>query len=351
MRLKPSELPRQLSEGLAPIYVISGDEPFQALEASDTIRAAARERGHTERQVHVAGNDFDWDALTAGAAMGSLFGEGRLLEVRLPGGKPGDSGGRALRAFAEDPPPDTVLLLTLPRLDGTAQRAKWFKTLEQVGVWLPIWPLEGRELQGWVRERLGRNGLDADAEAIGLLMARVEGNLVAAAQEVDKLALLHPPGPLSLEAVADAVVDSARYNIFDLARAALDGEPGRVYRILEGLRGEGVAPQLVLWALAREARAVAGICAAAESGQPPPRQFGGPPEQMQARQSASRRFGWRGWRRVVSRCARADRVLKGAESGREWDELVQLGLIMAGRPLFPKRPARPTFAAAQEGRT
>ncbi len=341
MRLKPEQLSHHLAQApLAPIYVISGDEPFQALEAADAVRARAREQGLTDRQTYTAGGDFDWEAVVAGAATGSLFGEGRLIEVNLPGGKPGDAGARVLRALAEDPPPETSLLLLLPRLDQSAQRSKWFKALEQAGIWIPVWPLEGDDLRGWIRARLGRHGLEPADDAVDLLVERVEGNLVAAAQEVDKLALLHPPGPLSLEAVADAVVDSALYDIFDLAEAALAADTARVYRVVRGLQGEGVAPQLVLWALTREARAVAGIRAATDAGEPPPRQFGARESQLRLRRSASRRFSLRAWRRVLARCARADRVIKGREAGKPWDELIQLGLIMAGRPLFPQRPAR-----------
>lgn len=353
MRLKPGQLDHHLGQGpLAPVYVISGDEPFQALEAADAIRARAREQGLTDRQVHSvpSSTDFDWDAVVAGAATGSLFGDGRLIEIDLPGGKPGDAGARVLRELAGDPPPETTLLLSLPRLDQSAQRSKWFQALEQAGVWIPVWPLEGDELHGWIRERLEGHGLKPDAEAVTLLVERVEGNLVAAAQEVDKLALLHPPGPLGLEAVADAVVDSTLYDIFDLAEAALAADAARVYQVLRGLRGEGVPPQLVLWALTREARAVAGIRAATDAGGAPPRQFGARESQLRLRRSASRRFGLRAWRRVLARCARADRVIKGREAGKPWDELIQLALIMAGRPLFPQRPARaPSPQPSREG--
>ncbi|MGM0413004.1 MAG: DNA polymerase III subunit delta [Pseudomonadota bacterium] len=341
MRLRPDQLAARLAATQDPLYVISGDEPFQALEAADAVRAAARERGYTAREVFHAGKDFEWSALTAGAATGSLFGDGRLLEVRLDQPRPGEEGARALRQWAAEPPPDAVLLLTLPKLDRSVQQTKWFRELEAAGVWLPVWPVTGGELRQWLAARLRAQGLEPDEAALALLAERTEGNLPAAAQEVDRLALIQPPGPLNARDTAAVVTDSARYDLFDLGDAALAGDPDRAVRVLQGLREEGTEAPLVLWILAREARTVAAVAAAARAGEDPMAaadRLGVWKNRRAEVVAAARRLGVRGWRRVLARLAETDDALKGGSVRTAWDELLQLALIMAGRTLFPRRP-------------
>ena len=331
MKLGPERLAGHLKTALAPIYLVAGEEPLQREESADAIRAAARERGYADREVFVAERSFDWQSLlTAGASL-SLFASRRILEVRLPTGKPGVQGAEALAAYAQDPAPDTLLLvISHERPD---RGAKWADVLERAGAAVIVYSLEPRALEVWVRDRLKSRGLEPSADAVMLIAGRVEGNLLAAAQEIDKLALLKPAGPLDAEAVAEAVADSARYDAFKLVDAALAGDTPRTVRILEGLRAEGEEPVLVLGALIRQLKDLANIAAQIESGQAVPRALAGIWERRRPLvQMALRRRRARGWRRLLKRAQRADAVLKGQAAGRPWDELLQLSTAFAATP-------------------
>lgn len=266
MRLRPEQLEQHLARGLAPVYLVSGDEPLQANEACDAIRAAARNAGHQNREVMEAGSGFDWGALAAEANCFSLFAEKKIIDLRIPNGKPGREGGKALTEYCERPPEDTLLLISLPRLERAQQNSKWFKNLEQLGVIVQVWPIEVKRLPQWIEQRLRRAGLQPTRDAVQMLADRVEGNLLAAHQEIEKLLLLHGTGSIDAEQLATAVADSARYDVFELVDSALRGESERCLRILGGLRGEGVAPPVVLWALHREIAQIAAISADAAKG-------------------------------------------------------------------------------------
>jgi len=337
MKLRGGQLAAQLARELAPIYLISGDEPLQVAEASDAVRGAARERGFSGREVLSVDKGFDWSRFAAAASELSLFAERRLVELRLPGGKPGDAGGKALRAWAGSPPPESVLLIISAKIDASAQRSKWFQALEQRGVVVQLWPPKPEELPQWIQQRMQARGMQASPDAIALLAERVEGNLLAAAQEIEKLHLLHGGRPLTLQDVAAAVADSARFNIYELVDTALSGDLSRTVRTLRGLQGEGVEPVLVLWALSREIRALAVMAAELESG--------GSPEQVMRRQRVweqrkpvvrrgLQRHGRLRWQQMLRRAARIDRLIKGIDKGNPWDELLQLVLLMAGARLF-----------------
>lgn len=252
MRLRAEQLAQHLHKGLAPVYLVSGDEPLQLNEACDTIRNAAREAGAENREVMEAGSGFDWNSLLAEAASFSLFAEQKIIDLRIPNGKPGREGGKALAEYCSNPPPDTLLLLTLPKLDRQQQNSKWFKAIDKLGAVVQIWPVEVQQLPRWIGQRMHRAGLEPTQEAVQMLAERVEGNLLAAHQEIEKLLLLHGTGPIDAEQLASAVADSARYDVFELVDSALRAEPARCLHILEGLRGEGVAAPVVLWALHRE---------------------------------------------------------------------------------------------------
>jgi DNA polymerase-3 subunit delta len=252
MRVRAEQLPQHLQKTLAPVYLVSGDEPLQLNEACDAVRAAARAAGHDNREVMEAGANFDWNDLLAEAASFSLFAEKKIIDLRLPGGKPGREGGKALTEYCDNPPPDTLLLLTLPKLDRQQQNSKWFKSVERLGAVVQVWPVEVQQLPQWIERRLRSAGLEPSREAVRMLAERVEGNLLAAHQEIEKLLLLHGTGPIDAEQLAGAVADSARYDVFELVDSALRGEMARCLRILEGLRGEGIAAPVVLWALHRE---------------------------------------------------------------------------------------------------
>jgi DNA polymerase-3 subunit delta len=335
MKLYPDKLDAALKKGLLPIYFFSGDEPLQLGEAADAVRRHAREQGFTEREVMHAEKGFDWNELLASSNAMSLFAEKRVIDLRLPSGKPGKEGGAALVEYAERPPEDTVLLISSGKVDKRSQSAKWYQALDKVGGTLQVWPVEVAEMPRWLDQRLRSRGLQADKDAVRMIAERVEGNLLAAAQEVDKLVLLNGAGALSLEQVEEAVSDSARFDVFGLVDAALVGDTPRLTRMLDGLRGEGVEPILVLWALTRELRSLADMAAQIESGKGIDgvlaRVWGkrkGPVKAGLQRHNKAR------WQQMLRRTARLDRVIKGAAPGNAWDELLQLGLLMAGVPLF-----------------
>ncbi len=266
MRLGFEQLESHLRNSLFPVYLVTGDEPLQCGEAADAIRGAARAAGFGQREVIEAGAGFDWNGLTTEVASFSLFAEKKLIDLRLPSGKPGREGGKVLADYCADPPSDTLLLITLPRVDRQQQSTKWFKAIEKLGLVVQIWPIGPRELPRWIEHRLRIAGLQPTCEIVQLLADRVEGNLLAARQEIDRLLLLHGSGPLDADVLFGAVGDSARYDVFELVDTALRGETGRALRILEGLRGEGTAAAVVLWALHREIAQLARLAIASAKG-------------------------------------------------------------------------------------
>jgi DNA polymerase III subunit delta len=337
MRLGIQQLDQQLASSLAPVYLLAGDEPLQMMEAADAIRAHAREQGYTEREVFTVEKGFDWETLTAASDSLSLFAERRILDLRIPTGKPGREGGQALRAYASRLPEDTILLIQSGKLDREQLKSAWVKALEKEGVLVQIWPLDLSQTQDWIRSRMQRRGLQPTDDAVVFLAERVEGNLLAAAQEVDKLALLHTSGSLDAETVLASVADQARYSIFDLVDAVLAGDVRRSVRMLEGLRGEGVEAILVLWGLAREIRGLCDLAGQVERGQSVERAMEIARVWNQRKplvRQAINRLDARTWQALLHQCAELDRSLKGVGEGRIWDELLQLCLRACGDPLF-----------------
>ncbi len=341
VNLRPDQLESHLAGTLRPVYIVSGDEPLQHAEVADAIRAAARRQGHSAREVHEAGSDFDWGALAEAGANLSLFGDRVLVDLRLPTGKPGREGARVLKEWGGAPPPDTLLLVTAPKLDRQTQQSAWYKALAAAGAAVTVaLPPRGR-LGHWIEARMRTRGLQADAEAVSLLAERVEGNLVAAAHEIDKLLLLQGPGAVDAATVRSAVADSSRYTPFDLANAIVAGEAARVGRIAAGLRGEGVAEPLALWAVHREIDLLASAaarCVAGESVAGALRAAGVWPSRQEALGRALHRHTAADWAALLARCARLDRVAKGAERGSFWEELVELALLAAGARMTPLTP-------------
>jgi DNA polymerase III subunit delta len=334
MQLRIEELDRHLAQRLAPVYLIGGEEPLFVVEGLDALRAAARGGGFTEREILEVESGFDWNELAAVAGAMSLFGDRRLVELRMPAGKPGTAGAKAIAAYCEQPGQDVVLVISCGALDYRQRTASWVKAVEQAGVFCYAWPLSRAQLPGWLRERLQRAGFQAEPAALELLVARAEGNLLAAQQEIEKLRLLHPPGQLTLEQVRSAVADSARFDVFGLADAALSGAVARCARIVRGLRAEGEEPTLVLWALARELRvlaAVAGDLSARRNPEASLRRHRVLTSRKALVQQAARVRPQAAWLGLLSRCARADRVIKGVAPGRSWDELLQLATAIAAQ--------------------
>jgi DNA polymerase-3 subunit delta len=254
LKIQVNQLSSHLLKSLAPCYLVSGDEHLLVDEALDAIRAAARDRGFASRELHVATTGFDWNGLMASSSNLSLFAEQRIVELRLPTGKPGKAGGQAIVDLVEQTGPELLFIVTGPKLDKSSSASKWAKSLDKKGVSLPIWPIGVRELPGWIANRMRAAGLQPDREAVMLIADRVEGNLLAAGQEIEKLRLLLGEGTVSAKAVSDAVANSSRYDVYKLTDAALAGDAKRCVRILGGLQAEGVEPVIVMWALTRELR-------------------------------------------------------------------------------------------------
>ncbi|VAW61940.1 DNA polymerase III delta subunit [hydrothermal vent metagenome] len=329
MKVRPDQIERHLKNQLAAIYFICGDEPLQVMESADRIRAEARKQNYTEREVMDVDAQFDWNLLLDAGNSLSLFAEKRILELRLPTGKPGKVGSKVLQEYAQRPADDAILIISSGKLESSSKNTKWFKTLDQQGVVIQCWPVNADQLPQWINQRLQSKGLTADNDAVQLLADRVEGNLLAAAQEVDKLFLLYGAGKLNFEQTASAVANSSRYNIYDLVDTALAGNVTRTSRIIGGLKNEGVEPVLMLWALSREVRMIAKISEANVS-----------PDAAMAklrvwenrkaliRKALSRHRAPR-WKLFLKRCAKIDKVIKGVEPGRAWDELLMLSTQIA----------------------
>ncbi len=329
MKVRPDQLERHLKNSLGAIYFVCGDEPLQLMEASDCIRTEARKRDYTEREIMDVDAQFDWNQLLDAANSLSLFAEKRILELRLPSGKPGRIGSKILQEYAQRPADDAILIISSGKLESSAKNTKWFKTLDQQGVVIQCWPVNAEQLPGWINNRLQLKGIAADREAVQLLADRVEGNLLAAAQEVDKLFLLHGAGKLNFEQTAGAVADSARYSIYDLVDSALMGDVVRTSRIIGGLKNEGVEPILMLWALSREVRQITKISEASISiDAAMAKQRVWENRKALMRKALSRHSGAR-WKLFLKRCAKIDKVIKGVEPGRAWDELLMLSTQIA----------------------
>lgn len=332
-QLRREQLEAQLARQLAPLYVLHGDEPLLSLEAADAIRARARAAGYAERVVLMADRGFKWGELGAAGASMSLFGDRQLIELRIPTGKPGTEGAAAIQAFCAALSPDTFALVTLPRLDKAGQNAAWFGALERTGVVVNIFPVDRQKLPEWIAERLARQKQRADKDTMQFLADSVEGNLLAAHQEIQKLGLLFPPGQLDFESVRAAVLNVARYDAGKLTEAMLAGDKARLARMLDGLRGEGEPAPRILWILAEEIRAVSRVRTGLAAGRPladvcrENRVWGEARQTLIAR--AARKVNSAFVAAALSHAATIDRVIKGVARGDAWDEMLHLALRFA----------------------
>jgi len=276
MQVRLEQLAAHLQKGLRPIYTLWGDEPLLSQEAGDAIRAAARAAGHSERQVHtVSGAHFNWSGLIGASQAMSLFSDKQLIEIRIPSGKPGKEGSDALQRYCETLAEDVVTVVYLPKLDRQQQASAWFTALDAAGVSVRFDPIDRKALPQWIAQRLGAQGQrvqggEAGQQALAFFADRVEGNLLAAHQEIQKLALLYPAGELSFEQIEVAVLNVARYDVFKLGEAVLAGQVSRALRMLDGLRAEGEAAVLVHWTLAEDIRGLKRVKDAMASGKPLP---------------------------------------------------------------------------------
>lgn len=346
MRLPSEQLASHLQREFRPLYTVFGNEPLLALEAGDRIRAKARAEGYTEREVLTADSGFKWNQLALAGSSQSLFASRKLLELRIPTGKPGKEGGEALQHYCQALPPDTVTLVYVSDLDWRGQKAAWFETLERSGIAVEAKAVLRRALPQWIAGRLDAQQQQVDAATLEFIADRVEGNLMAAHQEVQKLALLFPSGAISFDQVSAAVLDVARYDVFNLGEIMLEGDPLRLARVLDGLQGEGTAPPLVLWSLTEEIRAIGKVVTGIAAGKPASmmlreaRIWG--PSHQNAMQNNLRRFTLAQVTEALRHAAVIDRMVKGLVRGDVWNELLQLALRFARN--------NPGIVKAQPGR-
>jgi DNA polymerase-3 subunit delta len=338
MRLRPEQLPSQLKQNLLPLYLVSGEETLLVQEACDAIRARAREAGCNEREVLEVDRRFNWDSLRAAAAEMSLFAERKLIELRLPSGKPGSEGSKALLAYLDAPPTDNVLLIVAGKIDKASTSTKWFKALDREGGIVQVWPVDARELPRWLQRRVEAAGLSIDDDALQMLCDRVEGNLLAAVQEVEKLKLLCSGDRIGLDTVVGSVADNARYNLFALVDQALQGDAAGALKMLQGLRGEGIEATVVLWALAREIRLLYQCRSEIDLGKPRQQVMRG--QRVWDRRipivgAALARHDLDSLAQLLHRANLVDQSIKGLSDGKPWDHLGRLTLELARGAALP----------------
>ncbi len=331
MKLSFDSLRSHLAGEPVRAYLVSGDEALLVGEAADAIRGRVKREGF-EREVHFIERVADWDGVRASSNNLSLFGSRKLIELRLPSGKPGTGGANAIAELLRDPSPDNVFLMLTGKLEREQHSSAWVKAFETTGAWLNIWPIEVAKLPQWLRARAAGLEIELEDDAVRFIVERTEGNLLAAQQELEKLRLmaipnLQKPRRIDLATAQAAIGDSARFDVFQLGEAALGGDVPRALRILAGLRSEGVEPTLALWSLAREVRNVWGTTQheGARGYQRP----------SAALENAKRRAARLPYPRLAARTARADRMIKGQQRGDAWDEMALLVVEFAGRRALP----------------
>ncbi|MCX7101473.1 MAG: DNA polymerase III subunit delta [Methylobacter sp.] len=332
MQLKPEHMAAALKKELLPVYFLSGDEPLQLGEIADAVRAAARKAGYDTREVLSVDSAFSWSELSEAAGSLSIFADKKIIDLRLSTGTPGLDGAKALIAYCERPPEDTLLLITAAKVASASLKTRWFQALDKAGCVIQVWPLEGQDLLRWLQQRMQARGLQAEPEGLKVLASRIEGNLLAAAQEIEKLYVLYGAGHLSQQQIFDVVADSSRFDVFKLMDSVLAAKVGRILKILSGLKAEGVAAPVVLWALTREARVLIKIKRALASGQNRAVVFKNNQiwdKRQQLVSDALIRLSELDLNKILTLSAKADRQIKGREQGEPWETLLAACLIFA----------------------
>lgn len=335
MKIGAQKLATHLSRSLAPVYLVAGDEPLIVAEALDAIRARARSEGFDYRDLIIVERGFKWAELENESDNLSLFATRRILELRLMTPRPGDEGRRVIRALMDKPDPDRLLLIATTKLDSSAAKSIWVKSIEANGVVVQAWPVDRHDLPRWIKERAGRVQLNLSTGAAELLADRVEGNLLAADQELQKLVLLLGSGNVDEKKVLDAVASNTRFDVFRLTDAVLAGNVRRSIAVLDGLSAEGTEPALVIWALSRELSFLSRLAVAVAQGASESQAFSKhrvwPPQRQPLIRSALRRYRLETLTNLMTQAAKVDDVIKGVRRGRPWDELTQLVLAMLDR--------------------
>ncbi|RLQ20828.1 DNA polymerase III subunit delta [Seongchinamella sediminis] len=335
MRVYPEKLAGQLQQQLLPVYLVSGDEPLLVQECCDQVRQAARRAGCSDREIlDVSAPGFKWDEIIASAAAMSLFAERKLVELRIPSGKPGTEGSKALVEYLQvSEGSEDVLLIIAGKIDKQSTNSKWYKALDAAGATVQVWPVDARDLPRWLQQRVSAAGMAIDNEALQLLCERVEGNLLAAVQEVEKLKLLADDGRIGAATVTASVANNARYNLFDMTDNALRGNAAGSLKMLHGLRGEGTEPAVALWALLREIRTLHQARQAMDAGQNPQQALGALrvwKNRMSLMQGALGRHSRNSLNHLLEQASAVDGSIKGFAGGKPWDNLETLILDLAG---------------------
>lgn len=334
MRLRAEQLVTKLKQqDLSPIYCVTGDEPLQILESVDLIRQYAGNNGVDERTILTVDKGFDWAQLRHAGANLSLFSSRRLIELRLGSQKPGREGGAALVDYAAAPDPDNILLITAGKLDRQTQQSKWFKALEKTGTIIQVWPVEPGNLPNWIIQRTRQSGKEISRDAAGLIAQKVEGNLLAARQELDKLCLLVEKKEIDVKDVMDAVSDSARFDVFSMIQIAMQGNTERTIRMLRGLRSEGIEPIAIFGALMWEFRRICSMAYVVDTGMPREKVFAEYRVWQQRKPAVNAILNRLNKKQLSSLLAQAsivDKALKGAIRSNAWELLENFMLRMAG---------------------
>jgi DNA polymerase-3 subunit delta len=332
MRLKPEQLVSSLQKNLGSVYLISGDEPLQIVELADSIRQATKQAGFLEREIFSTDTGFEWSEITTSSQSMSIFGDKKVIDLRVPTANFGNEGAKTLISYCEKLPADTVLLITCGKLNAAGMKTKWFEAVDKVGVTIQVKPLEGDELLQWLQNRLQQRGLNSDKAGLLLLAERVEGNLLAAAQEIEKLYVLYGASILTKDQIFDVVADSSRYDVFKLIDAILAANVNRIFKVLAGLRNEGIAPPVVLWALMREARTLCKVHLELSSGKSKDMVFRNNQiwdKRVGLVDKALKRLSHNQLFEILTLSAKADRQAKGQESGDVWETILAVCLLFA----------------------
>ncbi len=330
MNVRPDQLQSVVTKSVYPVYMVSGDEPLQQMEALDSIRGYLHDESYLERDILDVDAKFDWQQLSDQAASMSLFAERRIVELRLPSAKPGREGSQALKDYLSRPPEDVVLIINAGKLDGNSKKSAWYKAIEKKGLVVQCWPIPVDKLSYWLKQRFNQRGMDANDEVLGYISQHVEGNLLAADQEIEKLYLLLGAGKVSYADVAEAVTSQSRFNVFELADMLLQGNRPRVIKIIAGLKAEGVVPVVVNWALAKDIRLLLQSAADVSTADFLLKRSGVWQSRITLFKSCLSRHTPRSFQMMLKRCAYIDVVSKGMISANVWDEIEKVCMRLAG---------------------
>jgi len=332
MKLRPEQLGAHLQGQLAAIYLVSGDEPLQQQEACDAILQQAKQQGFTERQRIDVDAKFDWQQLSAAANSRSLFSNQTLIDLNLGNKKPGSAGSKAFIHYTQHLPKDKILLIRSQKLDGSAQKSKWYQALDKAGVTIQVWPINPQQMPGWLKQQAQQFNLTIETNALQSLAEYSEGNLLSAKQTLEKLSLVYANEKINLEMMRNNISQASHYDVFDLMDACLQGDVKRVVTIAHQLKQEGLATAIINWAIARELRLMISMQQLMRQGQ----NFMSACKQQriwQQRQAmvkaALNRHNLQQWQRLLQQAAKLDRLIKGAETGNVWDNITNLCVRIA----------------------